>query len=237
MKIEQWVAAEHRQPDAMGRYRQAIHQSPGRAAILDGFLQPARLSALRELFTGDGRFEPAYGLFSRQPHEVTAEEYAAAPAEDRFYHYHALVGAASGREMSPGMVHHALFTMLSRSSAWKSWLADILGDELAVQTGMHARRMTRDMGMKRHSDNGHGSLCAVLYLDDGWQPAFGGTFFQDNQGERVIEVAPLANRMLLFSPANGLIHGVAPFHQAMGNWERRSYTMWYGTSADGADLH
>lgn len=48
----------------------------------------------------------------------------------------------------------------------------------------------------------------------------------------VIEVAPLANRLLLFSPHNGLSHGVAPITAAAGDWERWSYSLWYADEAD-----
>lgn len=48
----------------------------------------------------------------------------------------------------------------------------------------------------------------------------------------MIEVAPLANRLLLFSPHNGLSHGVAPITAAAGDWERWSYSLWYADEAD-----
>lgn len=233
VKIEQWVAVEHLHPDAMARHRLAIHDSPGRAAVIDNFLLPDKLAALRGLFAGDGRFESTFGLFNRHPHQVTADIFAGAPEADRFYHYRNFLGPSPGRAMASGMLHNALFTMLSRTTAWRDWLAGILGEPLPRQTGMHARIMSRGMFMKRHGDGAHGTLCAVFYVNSGWDPAFGSGFVQEDKGRRVIEVAPLANRLLLFSPRNGLTHGVDPFTEAAGDWERWSYSFWYGGETDG----
>lgn len=216
----------------MSGYRQAIHHSAGRAAVIDNLLLPDKLAALRGLFDNDGRFEPTYGLYHRHPHEVPAEIFRAAPETERFYSYRNFRGPAPGRAMAPGMVHNALFTMLSRSAAWRGWLAGILGEPLARQTAMHARIMGQGSFMKQHGDDAHGSLCAVFYLSSGWEPAFGSCFLQKDQGRVVIEVAPLANRLLLFSPKNGLSHGVAPITPAAGGWERWSYSLWYGNEAD-----
>lgn len=237
MKMEQWIAAEHRHPDSIARYRRAIHDSSARAAILDDVLLPERLSALRGVFAGDGLFEPTFGLFNRHPHTATAEEFAAVPAQEQFYHYRTLVGPVPGKAMSPGMAHNASFTMLSRSAAWKEWLGAILGQPLAAQTGMHTRIMSHGMFMKTHNDDAHGALCAVLYLGAGWEPAFGGSFVQERRGERIVDVAPIANRLLLFSPDKGLAHGVTPFTKAIGDWERWSYSLWYGDLTEGADPH
>lgn len=234
VKLEHWISSEHLQADAMSRYHRAIHHSHGRAAIIDNLLLPDKLAVLRELFSGDGRFEPTCGLFNRHPHEVPDETFDAAPEAEQFYRYRNFRGPMPGRAMAPGMVHNALFTMLSRTPAWRAWLASILGAPLAKQTGMHARIMSRGMFMKRHDDDAHGSLCAIFYLSPGWERAFGSCFVQEDKGERVIEVAPLANRLLLFSPRNGLSHGVAPMLEAAGGWERWSYSLWYGSEDDGA---
>lgn len=216
----------------MLRYRQAIHQSSGRAAVIDKLLLPEKLASLRGLFDGDGRFEPTCGLYNRHPHEVPADMFDAAPEAERFYRYRNLRGPSPGRAMSPGMMHHALFTMLSRSAVWRDWLSGILGEPLARQTGMHARIMDRGAFMKQHGDGAHGRLCAVFYVGSGWEPAFGSCFVQKDKDRPVIEVAPLANRLLLFSPHNGLSHGVAPFTDAAGDWERWSYSLWYADEAD-----
>lgn len=236
-KIEQWVMPQHLDATVMQEYRRQIHASHGRAAILDNFLQPQKLAGLRQLFLGDGRFAPAYGLFGRHPHDVAEGEFAAAPESQRFYSYLNFRGPADGRAMAPGLLQNALFTMLSRSPAWCGWLADILGAPLEKQTGMHARIMRRGMFMKQHDDNAHGALCAIFYLSDGWQPDFGASFVQQRQQERVLEVAPLANRLLLFSPGNGLSHGVLPFSAASGDWQRWSYSLWYGSAADDGHNH
>lgn len=232
-RIEQWVAAEHLLPEAVAAYRRAIHDSPGRVAVIDGFLRPDKLSALRGLFARDGRFEPSFGLFDRHPHEVAAEAFDAAPEAKRFYRYLTFRGPVPGRAMTPGMLHNTLFIMLSRTDAWRDWLAGILGAPLARQTALHARIMRRGMFMKRHNDDAHGILCAIFYLNTGWAPAFGGRFVQEDRGRPIVEVEPIANRLLLFSPGNGLSHGVAPFTDAVGDWERWSYSLWYGSETDG----
>lgn len=146
VKLEHWVAAEHMVPETMLRYRQAIHQSSGRAAVIDNLLLPEKLAA---------------------------DMFDAAPEAERFYRYRNLRGPSPGRAMSPGMMHNALFTMLSRSAPWRDWLSGILGEPLARQTGMHARIMDRGAFMKQHGDGAHGRLCAVFYVGSGWEPAFG----------------------------------------------------------------
>ncbi len=234
VKLEQWVSSEHLQADAIARYGRSIHHSLGRTAIIDDLLLPDKLAALRDLFSGDGRFEPAYGLFNRHPHDVSDEIFNAAPEAERFYRYRNFRGPMPGRAMARGMVHNALFTMLSRAPAWRAWLGGILGEPLARQTAMHARIMSPGMFMKRHDDDAHGRLCAIFYLSPGWDPAFGSCFVQADKGQPVIEVAPLANRLLLFSPGNGLSHGVAPMTEAADGWERWSYSLWYGNEDDGA---
>jgi len=235
MHIGDWIDDTHLDPDAVSAYRQSLQTSAGHAVALDGFLKPGKLQALRKLFTGDGAFAEVTGLFDRHPHGVSSEEYAAAAASNRFYRYRTLTGPA--RPMAPGFLAHLLFATLAQSPSWLAWLGAIAGTELATRTGIHARIMTRDMVMNRHSDRSHGPLCAVLYLNQGWSPAFGGTFVQERDGVCVAEVEPLANRLLVFSPDSGLAHGVAPFAEAMGVWERWSYSLWYGSGSEGGDPH
>jgi hypothetical protein len=237
MDINDWIEGTHLSAAATLVYGQAIHGGDRRAAVLDGFLKPGKLAALRKNFSGDGLFTMVYGLAGRHPHEVPAEEYAAAEPANHFYRFRSLTGPAPGHHLSPGYLAHLLFSTLTLTPGWLAWLSAIIGEKLTVRTGMHARIMTRDMIIAPHSDRGHGAICAVLYLSDGWSSAFGGTFVQDHEGERVTEVEPLENRLLLFSPARGAAHGVAPFSPAMGDWERWSYSLWYGTKDDAGEAH
>jgi hypothetical protein len=154
----------------------------------------------------------------------------------QFYSYLTLSGPPDGHPMAPGYLAHRLFAAMTVTPRWLDWLSAIAGERLVVRTGMHARIMTRDMLMAPHSDRDHGAICVVLYLNDGWSPPFGGRFVQTH-GHQVIEIDPLPNRLLLFSPSKGALHGVAPFSPSMGGWQRWSYSLWYDVaSEDGATV-
>jgi len=231
MRLSDWIEDAHLSAATIRTCRAALRDGTGRAVVLDGVLKPGKLAALRQLFAGDGQFAQVFGLFDRTPHGVTAEEYADADPARRFYTYRNLMGPTQA--MAPGFLAHLLFVRLTQSPEWRGWLGAIAGADLLARTGMHARIMTGGMSMRPHGDRGHGTLCTVLYLSDGWSPSFGGQFQQRLAGGGAFDVAPLANRMILFDPESGVTHGVAPFTPAVGGWERWSYSLWYGTEPNG----
>jgi hypothetical protein len=237
VNIRDWIEDVHLSAAATLTYRRALSGGDRHAAVLDGFLKPGKLAALRAAFAGDGQFSMMYGLLDRDPHDVSAEVYANADPAIRFYKYLTLSGPAAGRPMMPGYLAHRLFSTMTSTPEWLAWLGAIAGENLAVRTGVHARIMTGDMLMAPHSDRGHGVICAVLYLNEGWSPAFGGRFVQTHE-HHVVTIDPLPNRLLLFSPARRTVHGVAPLSAAMGDWQRWSYSLWYDvepkSGADGA---
>jgi hypothetical protein len=226
VNIRDWIEETHLSAAATAGYRRALRSRGHDAAVLDGFLKPGKLAALRKAFTGDSQFSMVYGLLDRHPHDVPAAAYASADPASRFYQNLTLTGPAAGRPMSPGYLAHLLFSTMTSTPGWLAWLGAIAAEPLSVRTGVHARIMTRDMLMAPHSDRDHGAICAVLYLNDGWAPAFGGRFVKTRE-QQVVTIEPVANRLLLFSPANGAVHGVAPFAPAMGDWQRWSYSLWY----------
>lgn len=235
MRLGDWIDDAHLSDAAIRAHGAAFRDGAGRAVVLDGILKLGKLAALRRLFAGDGRFEQVFGLFDRSPHGVTAKEYAAADPANRFYTYRNLIGPTQA--MAPGFLAHLLFVKLTESPEWLDWLGAIAGADLPARTAMHARIMSDGLSMKPHDDRGHGALCAVLYLSEGWSPSFGGHFEQTLPEGGAFDVAPLANRMILFAPESGLPHGVAPFTPEIGGWERWSYSLWYGAGTEGADPH
>lgn len=78
---------------------------------------------------------------------------------------------------------------------------------------------------QRHLDRFHDDDCrtvsVIVYLNDGWLPEYGGALRLHPDGQRALDIAPLANRLALFLSA-GMPHEVLPSSR-----DRLSLTGWF----------
>ncbi len=72
-------------------------------------------------------------------------------------------------------------------------------------------------------------LCGVFYASSGWRPSFGGRFRHCGPGPDIVPIEPKANRLLLFQPRHDCRHDVESITEAGADWQRWSYSIWFGT--------
>jgi hypothetical protein len=235
MRIEDWVNQEHLDAAKQAAYRAAFSSIPYPSVALDNFLIPEKLTALRRVFAGEGRFEEhfffhalVHGRLSEEA--VPAEIWRAAPDEHRASVEHIFSGPRPDQRMGLGTVTNIKFEELLRSPMFMSFLEQVSGIRPATLTGIMTRIFVGGQYIRPHRDSGKDrDLCGVFYLSADWQPSYGGRFRHRGTGSDNVPVEPLSNRLLLFAPRVDLLHDVEPVSEAGADWQRWAYTLWFGT--------
>lgn len=75
--------------------------------------------------------------------------------------------------------------------------------------------------LDRFHDDDRRTVTAIVYLNDGWLPEYGGALRVYPERQRALDIAPLANRLALFVSA-GMPHEVLPARR-----DRLSLTGWF----------
>lgn len=228
MTPERWFAPEWLQPDRMAQLRARLQDSPQKAVVLDGFLQPDRAALLLDCFERDGDFEVEHAIRGTKG-RVSAEIWSATPDIKRFYRYRQVIHPRPGHEMATGYLAHLRFNNALRHPPMRNWFAAVSGLSFRDTVNSYAKAYDPGDFLRKHSDVGPGrQLCLVLYLSRQWEADWGGAFeMYDPDGATVLTVDPLPNRLLLFMPRKGWDHAVAPIHYARATARRYNYTSWF----------
>ncbi|GAB6039780.1 2OG-Fe(II) oxygenase [Endothiovibrio diazotrophicus] len=225
--LGRWIQPAHLTPEAIAEAARRFQGSPDRYLYLDGFLEPERLAAIRTLVLEEGRMEPAHKLYD-PPGWVDEATFEAAPEGRRFISERIYQGPKPGYEMSGPVLLDAAFRMLMRSAPFLAWLSAIVGRPAREPEGIKLKWLDRGHFLRRHSDAAENRVaCMVLYLHEQWRPEYDGRFvmFGNDGGRQFVE--PICNRLLLFDPYAGTAHEVEPMAEAMGEWVRINYTVWF----------
>jgi hypothetical protein len=236
VKIADWITTAHLEPARVAAFATRFRTDPVSTLVIDDFLAPGPLEGLRSLFEGDGRWTERFVIrgTSRALPEATRDRWRDTGSDERFSSQLALAGAAPGRELSPGMLHHLQILRLGSHPDLIDLLRRVSGRELSGLEGTQARIMLWAHQTAPHTDAGRGrALCAVLYLHREWHAGLGGRFLQYRDDLLVRQVDPLPNRLVLFATHGTLRHAVEPMTTAAERWERCTYSFWFKASANG----
>lgn len=242
MKLEHWIDPRWLEPATRRELAARFAVDPQDSLAIDGLLRPDRLEGLRRLFTVEGRFVEEFCRKaqaddpSRQEVAVSEESFRSLPEEQRASVEALLAGPMPGFELGRGMLCHLGFSVLLNSPEFHAFLESVTGIEPGEVLGVMTRRFGPGHFLTPHSDSTDGRrLCAVFYVSDGWQPAYGGRFRHYPGTGDPVEVAPLGNRLLLFRPLPHRVHDVEMLNPAAGGWRRCAYTIWYGRKEEKAE--
>lgn len=226
-RLSDWIQPAHLEQSARTDYHARMAASPARMLVLDDFLTPPRYRDLQTLLREAGDLRPIYALNRHGGARVEREDWLAADASQRFYHHLELAGPRPGHELSPAYLTHISLLDALPTRPFLDYFQDLAGAPLNGITQVNAKAIGAGQFLHPHSDAEPGRrCCAVLYLNDDWQGAYGGYFALYRDGVEVDRVAPLGNRLLLFLPDSGYLHAVTPLSPEAGAWRRWNYTFW-----------
>jgi hypothetical protein len=234
MRIEQWINQEHLEVERQAMYAATFTSLHYPSIVIDNFLRPEKLAALRHLFATEGRFEEKFYLGAwvhGHPSEeaVPAEVWRAAPEAHRASVECIYIGPQPDHRMGLGTIANMKFAELLRSPMFMNFLEAVTGIKCMTLTGFMTRILVGGQYITPHNDFAEDrDLCGVFYLSEDWRPNYGGCFRHRGAGSDIVKVEPLPNRLLLFQPRKDLQHDVEPIMQAGANWRRCAYTLWFG---------
>ncbi|WP_271078526.1 2OG-Fe(II) oxygenase family protein [Aurantiacibacter sp. MUD61] len=226
-------------PPRIGEIKQALDRDPNRHVVLDDFLLTNHISALNELITRTGEFEPNLKITpgaKRAEHLTEAQRRSTvdrdtfervAPA-DRFISQETYVGAPSATSQTRPARTDALVRSVFASEAFHSLMGELSGIPVQETLPIKLKRHRKGHFLRRHSDSTGGrKLCSVLYVHERWLPEFGGRFELFRPDGTRYEIDPLPNRLILFDVTIGNEHAVQDLEQVPDDWYRANYSVWF----------
>lgn len=235
--LSSWISSHLLESSWIEQAHQQFQNDPARMIVVDDVLEPARHQLLSQALRIDCDWQSRQGIIRHRPHSVGTEAvptewvdaatFAQTTPGERFFQHKAFARARPGHEMSPGMIGLVQFKSLMNSPAFLDMLGRITG---ARPQGLHElliRRMSIGDMTRPHDDAIAGrTFCIVLYLSDGWDPAYDGRFIMHMpDGDRSID--PLPNRMVLFDVNTGLKHSVRSLNATPPDWHRYNFSIWF----------
>jgi hypothetical protein len=237
MRLEDWLDPRHLDAAGQSAYAAAFASAPYSSVVIDHFLRPEKLAVLQRVFSTEGRFAQRYYLWQwdeggRHEIESSPEVWHAAPDVSRAFVEGVFEAPHPEHRIGQGVAAHYKFVALLASPEFMHFLDRVTGVRPATLTGLLARTMIGGQYIPPHSDfMPIRDLCGVFYASGEWQPSFGGRFRHCSAGSDSIPIEPRMNRLLLFRPGRDCRHDVEPIAEAGANWQRWSYSMWFGTPA------
>lgn len=237
MRLEDWIDRRHLQPGAQTAHAAEFASQRHASIALDDFLRHEKFGALQRMFGAEGRFEEKHYLWQwgkggRSEKAVSAEAWRDAPPEHRAFVERIFAGPQPQHRMGQGIATHFKFVEMLASPQFMDFLQAVTGLRPQTMSGLLARIMVGGQYIPPHSDfMPIRDLCGVFYVSGGWQPSFGGRFRHCGPDPQVIPIEPRANRLLLFQPRADCKHDVEAINAAGSDWQRWSYSVWFGTPA------
>lgn len=229
---EYWINPQHLLPDSVERLAAAFTADPMHTIWLDDFLLPDHFARLRRLFTDDGEFADAYSLYDGAlkagVRKVDAGEWQAAGNAAQFRHELAFTGPKPEGRLGLGMITFIRYGDYLQSSAHLGLLHRLTGVRVGGVLANLARITRYGHRLERHTDAAKDRrLCSILYLSDGWEPAFGGRLIQYRAGVMPRSLDPQPNRLVLFHPGREEEHEVEHLTEHAVHYDRCAMTTWY----------
>lgn len=231
-----WINPEHLTTDTTERLQRSFVSDPARTVWLDNFLKPEHCDRLERVFSCEGVFEDAHQLYEEdgpnRTRPVGLAEWQAAGEAARFHHELKFLGPRPEYRMGIGFLTSLRYEKFLESDEYLDFLERLTGIQLGGVSASMLRITRFGHRLDRHSDAKPGrSLCSILYLSGGWDPAFGGRFRQ-YQGDKVLRaLEPRRNRLVIFEPTADNIHDVERLTPRATDWERRAMTTWFAPKA------
>jgi Rps23 Pro-64 3,4-dihydroxylase Tpa1-like proline 4-hydroxylase len=227
MILEKWIQPQHLTADTMAELRRKFDQRPIPCMYIDDFMDTERLASIRNVVLHDGVMETLYKLYDRNEW-VSKEVFYAAPEEQRFIFETMCKGYRPGREMSPSVLSHLRLKADLARPAFHAWLSAVTGKPVDDVAPVILKALGRRHFLRWHNDaHPQRTVCAVLYLHQGWEPDYGGRLLMKLPDGTLEATEPRFNRLVLFSPQPSTRHAVEPMTEAAGDWLRLSYTAWF----------
>lgn len=235
----QWINPRHLSVEATAEYASRFSDDAYGSICFDDFLLEERLNPLRRVFSSDAEFKEICGLYvrdsyvspdylSRGRQEVSPEEWERSEPSRRLDRELLLERFRPDTLMGPGALTYVTFFTFIQSPAFLAFLNRIAGLELSGMEGTQTRITRVGHRVGPHIDaSRQRKLCAVLYVNDGWRPSFGGRLIQHHPTGSSRSVDPLANRLVIFRSTPTALHEVEAVNESAGDWERWAVTIWF----------
>lgn len=224
-----WIQKQHLRPESASANRTAFLAHPARILHLPDVLHPHLAQALARFLAEGALFHTEYSLLQAGGGDAVADadQWNAAPQDQRFYRFGLFAGTRQQGQISPD-----LFTFLKFRTA--------LGDDpirtfFSTSTGLNlgtlafaAHKMQHGDFLKPHTDNVRNRRIAfVFYLSDHWQDDCGGELHIVHFNREVTIIRPLYNSLVIFDVRAHLHHFIPPIPAAAGPRARLTIGGWY----------
>lgn len=226
-KLAPWIGPQHLSDAAIAATAERYGGTPDRFVVLDDFLAPTRLAAIRRLVLAEGIMEPAHKVYGPGGF-VDQATFEKAPEDERFLTERIYRAPKPEHAFSEPALMDLNFRRMLRSEPFHAWLRAVTGSPVFRTDLINLKWLDRGHFLKRHGDNSPGRLaCMILYVHEGWRPEYGGRFIMHCRDGRQDIVEPLTNRLILFDPSAGTEHEVEAMAEDMGEWIRINYSVWF----------
>jgi len=225
MSLNAWLADEHLAPHT--KVEGAPRLGDAAVVVIDNLLRAEMLAKLQPLFGADAVWDDGFGVL-RKKGMVSEAEFESTDPANRLYQFRVLQSAPRDRPMAPGWVCWILLQQFFQSPEFMRFVSAASGITPSHYLRAACHLMRQGHFIRPHSDRGQSRiLCGVLYVNNGWQPGYGGEFEILSEGRTLCSVEPLTNRLILFSPRAAPVHAVCSLTATAGAWERHSITIWW----------
>lgn len=233
MWLKDWVQSRHLQPDAIEASRRAFTSHPARTLVLKNFFLDAVAESLSHFLSHEARFEPAYGLYSKNAKDgnvsgVSPAAWLKAGEEEKFYRFSDYAGVLDEFRLSPNRTVFQQFFSALRGDSFKLFFEELSGLELGPAPLINAYSYKPGDFLSLHTDDVKGKrLSFVFYLSPGWERRFGGLLHLIDRDGDVTEVDPDYNSLVVFDVAARTKHFINPVHQCAGERARLTISGWF----------
>jgi len=219
-----WLRPEHLTRDAVTRYRDAFAAARPPAVVLRRFLHDGLAEELAAFLGEEAAPSPAYGLTTRYGF-VSAEDWHAAPASERFFRYGNVERVAGDAARGPRFITYERLVRAFSERPLRGLFEAISGMSLGHVT-LAGRRMDPGDFLAPHTDDvGARVLSFVIYLSPWWTPSRGAALvLADGDGGHV-RVDAEFNSVVLFDARAW--HHISPFAEGEDPRPRLSLGGWF----------
>jgi hypothetical protein len=226
--LSSWVEVSHARPEEVAAYRRDFAAHPARLIVIPSFLRAGIADRVAQFLEREAEFRPVHVLSSRPTGEeaVTAEEWAAADAQDRFFRFSEPSGVGQEFRLSPNVVAYLEIVRALGDARFVRFAEGISGLALG-SSRVNVHSMAVGDFLSPHSDaRDHRRLTFVLFLSRGWDPGCGGTLHLADGGGGHWSIEPAFNTLVIFDIHAHEEHWVTPIEPAAGTRTRVTIGGW-----------
>ncbi len=222
-----WVNPRWLKSENIENFRRQYRFSVNKLIIIDDFFSESARCNLTKYLCEVASYENNFAIIDQDEIEVDSQTFEQTDPNYRFYTHQSTVDRIPDNPFDSSYIAYLKFqTALDQELSF--WFSRITS-ERHCNGGKTLLAKFSQKGdiLNWHHDAAPGrNLCVNIYLSEQWLPDKGGLFlYKDVTSNAVNEIAPLANRCVMFDPRQKLSHRITSI--CTEGWKRYAITFWY----------